>query len=95
MSVYEEIYLQLDHISSLYLYDDSEMCVLTYTCEDLTSILDCLGNNHLRISRDVKDLFNRCIGQMCVILLNEENDDVKNRPRSTLRNCLAFSCWSN
>lgn len=73
--MFEEIYLQLDHIESL---GSDELCVLAYTCEDLTSILDCLGGRNPGIARDVKDLFNRFIGQMCVLLLNED-DDVKKR----------------
>ena len=85
MSVYEQIYLQLDHIGSLYLFEEGEMCTLAYTCEDLTSILSCLGSNNPRISRDVKDLIHRCIGHMCVILLDEEDDDVKKQAEEHVR----------
>ncbi|GFW62177.1 uncharacterized transposon-derived protein F54H12.3 [Trichonephila clavipes] len=54
-----------------------EMCSLAYVCENLTPVLEYLGNDHPRLFADVRRFFLACLDQMYGIVFTEENDDLQ------------------
>ncbi|GFU97763.1 hypothetical protein TNCV_2532361 [Trichonephila clavipes] len=53
------------------------MCSLAYVCENLTPVLEYLGNDHPRLFADVRRFFLACLDQMYDVVFREENDDLR------------------
>ncbi|GFW55304.1 hypothetical protein TNCV_116901 [Trichonephila clavipes] len=88
-SVYENIYTNLDNIQALYSNSGSEMCSLAYVCENLTPILENLGNDHPELFAVVRGFFILCLDQMYDIVFSEENDDVREEGLESLDEVLS------
>ncbi|GFW00192.1 hypothetical protein TNCV_2914741 [Trichonephila clavipes] len=77
ISVYGNIYTHLDNIQALYSNAGGEMCSLGDVCENLTPVLEYLGNDHPRLFADVTRFFLACLDQMYDIVFREENVDLR------------------
>ncbi|GFU97707.1 uncharacterized transposon-derived protein F54H12.3 [Trichonephila clavipes] len=67
-----------------------EMCSLAYVCENLTPVLEYLGNDHPILFVDVRRIFLVCLDQMYDIVFREENDDLREEGLEALDEVLSI-----
>ncbi|GFX69610.1 hypothetical protein TNCV_1769791 [Trichonephila clavipes] len=67
-----------------------EMCPLVYVCENLTPVLEYLGNDPSRLLADVRRFFLACLDKMYDIVFREENDDLREQGLEDLDEVLSI-----